>query len=95
MARKTELSDLAREFGLLSNATRLGILKILAAGPEDVAPLWKTLGSKQAVVCHHLGILRLGCLVVGTRRESTVEYAIKAANMKALAAGIATLIPKK
>lgn len=77
MARETELGDLAREFGLLSNATRLGILKILAPRPEDVAPLWKTLGSKQPIVCHHLGILRLGRLVVGTRKENTVGHGLR------------------
>ena len=95
MARGTELRELAQGFGLLSDATRLGILKILATGPKNVTALCKTLGLRQPTASHHLGLLRLGRLVVGTRKAKTVEYATEAANMKALAAGIAKLTPKK
>ena len=95
MARGTELRDLAQGFGLLSDATRLGILKILAAGPRNVTALCKTLGLKQPIASRHLGLLRMGRLVVGTRKAKTVEYATQAANLKALAAGIAKLTPRK
>jgi DNA-binding transcriptional ArsR family regulator len=95
MARGTELRELAQGFGLLSDETRLGILKILAAGPKNVSTLGKTLGLKQPIVSRHLGLLRMGRLVVGTRKAKRVEYATTAANLKALAAGIAKLTPKK
>ena len=95
MARRTELSELAQGFALLSDATRLGILKILAAGPKNATALGKTLGMRQPTVSHHLGLLRLGRLVVGTRKAKTVEYATQAAHLKALAVGIAKLTPKK
>ena len=95
MARATELRELAQGFALLSDATRLGILKILADGPQNVTALVKTLGSKPTTVSGHLGLLRMGRLVVGTRKATMVEYTTKAANLKALAAGIAKLTPKK
>ena len=58
---------------LLSDATRLGILKILAAGPKNATALGKTLGMRQPTVSHHLGLLRTGRLVAGTRRPM-LEY---------------------
>ena len=95
MARGTELSDLAHGFALLSDATRLGILKALAAGPKNVTPLCKTLGLRQPLVSHHLGLLRMGRLVEGPHKGKSVEYVTDRANMKALAAGLAKLTPKK
>ena len=95
MARGTELRELAQGFALLSDTTRLGILKILAAGPRNVTALVKTLGSRPPTVSGHLGLLRMGRLVAGTRKAKTVEYATEAAHMKALAAGIEKLIPKE
>ena len=95
MARGTELRELAQGFALLSDATRLGILKILAAGPRNVTALVKALDSKAPTVSGHLGLLRLGRLVAGTRKAKMVEYTTQAANLKALAAGIEKLTPKK
>ena len=95
MARGTELSELARGLALLSDETRLGILKILAAGPKNVSALGKTVGLKQPIVSRHLGLLRMGRLVRGTRKGKSVVYVTDTANMKELAAGIAKLTPKK
>ena len=95
MARGMELRELAQGLALLSDVTRLGILRILAAGPMNVTALCKILGLKQPTVSRHLGLLRMGRLVVGTRKAKMVEYATEAANMKALAAGIEKLTPKK
>ena len=95
MARRTELSELAQGFALLSDTTRLGILKILAAGPRNVTALCKTLGLKQPIASRHLGLLRMGRLVRGTRKGKSVVYVTDTANMKELAAGIANLTPKK
>jgi DNA-binding transcriptional ArsR family regulator len=94
MARGTELNELAQGFGLLSDATRLGILKALAAGPRNVTALCKALGLKQPAASHHLGLLRMGRLVVGTRKAKRVEYVTEATNLKALASGLAALLPK-
>ena len=85
----------AQGFGLLSDTTRLGILKILAAGPKNVTPLCKTLGLKQPTVSYHLGLLRMGRLVEGTRKGKSVLYTTDKANLKALAVGLAKLTPKK
>jgi len=95
MARGTELNDLARGFALLSDATRLGILRALTAGPKNVTALCKAVGQKQPTTSHHLGLLRMGRLVQGTRKGKSVLCVIDRANMKALAAGLAKLTPRK
>jgi len=95
MARSSEAYELACGFGLLSGATRLGILKMLTAGPKNVTALCKGLGLKQPSVSHHLGLLRMGRLVISTRKGRSVIYVCDAAAMKALAVGIAKLTPRK
>ena len=97
MAKKTgvtaELVDWARGFGLLSDPTRLGILKLLAGGPKNVTALCKALGLKQPTISHHLGLLRMGRLVTGTRRGKSVVYTTDLANLKQLATGLKKLTP--
>jgi len=93
MARKVELLEWARGFALLSDPTRLGILKMLAAGPRNVTALCNALGLKQPTISHHLGLLRMGRLVTGTRKGKSVVYVADQASMKALAVGIARLTP--
>lgn len=95
MAKRSELRDLAGGFALLSDPTRLGILKRLTAGPKNVTALCGALDVKQPTLSHHLGILRMGRLVVGTRRGKSVIYTIDAAAMKALAVDLAKLTPRK
>jgi len=95
MARGTELKELARGFALLSEPTRLGILQALTAGPKNVTALCKAVGQKQPTTSHHLALLRMGRLVVGTRKGKTVVMATDTAALKALAAGLAKLMPKK
>jgi len=92
--RKADLLEWARGFSLLSDATRLGILKNLAKGPKNVTALCKALGQKQPTVSHHLGLLRMGRLVVGTRKGKAVVYTTDKANLKALAAVLAKMMPK-
>ena len=94
MAR-SELSELATGFSLLGDPTRLGILKLLASSPKNVTTLCNTLGLKQPSLSHHLGLLRMGRLVIGTRTGKSVIYATDVAAMKALAAGLAKLTPRK
>jgi ArsR family transcriptional regulator len=93
MARKAELNEWARGFALLSDPTRLGVLKMLAAGPKNVTALCAGLGLKQPTISHHLGLLRMGRLVTGTRKGKSVVYVAEQANMKDLAVAIGKLTP--
>lgn len=92
---KAEFVEWARGFSLLSDPTRLGILKMLATGPKNVTALCSTLGLKQPTISHHLGLLRMGRLVVGTRQGKSVVYVGDQGQMKDLAAAITKLTPAK
>ena len=92
--RKADLLEWARGFNLLSDATRLGILSLLAKGPKNVTALCKALGLKQPTVSHHLGLLRMGRLVINTRQGKSVVYSTDKANLKALASALGKLMPK-
>lgn len=92
---KAELSEWARGFALLSDPTRLGILKMLAAGPRNVTALCTALGLKQPTISHHLGLLRMGRLAIGTRQGKSVVYVTDKKNLKELASAIAKLMPSR
>jgi len=94
MAKRIDVLELARGFSLLSDATRLGILKMLTGGPKNVTALCKGLGLKQPTISHHLGLLRMGRLVIGTRKGKSVVYVTDTASMKALAVGVSQLTPR-
>ena len=95
MAKRSELVDLAFGYGLLSDQTRLGILNILTGGPKNVSALCKGLGLKQPSVSHHLGLLRMGRLVISVRTGKSVIYSVDVAAMKSLGVALAKLTPKK
>ncbi|MBE3069505.1 MAG: winged helix-turn-helix transcriptional regulator [Planctomycetes bacterium] len=92
---KAELMEWARGFGLLSDPTRLGILRLLSVGPKNVTALCTALGLKQPTISHHLGLLRMGRLATGTRQGKSVVYVTDKKNLKELAAAIAKLTPAK
>jgi len=92
---KAELSEWARGFSLLSDPTRLGILKMLAAGPKNVTALCDALGLKQPTISHHLGLLRMGRLVTGTRQGKSVVYTTEKKNLSELSSAISKLTPSK
>jgi len=92
---KAELQELARGFGLLSDGTRLGVLKMLAKSPKNVTALCKGLGLKQPTVSHHLGLLRMGRIVNGTRKGKSVIYSTDKAALKILGAACGKLMPRK
>ena len=94
-AVKAELSEWARGFALLSDPTRLGVLKLLAAGPRNVTALCTALGLKQPTISPHLGLLRMGRLVIGTRQGKSVVYTTNKKNLKELTSAIAKLTPSK
>jgi len=97
MARKTagkaDLQEWARGFALLSDPTRLGILAMLAAGAKNVTALCDALKLKQPTISHHLGLLRMGRVVIGTRQGKSVVYEADKATMKALAQALTQLTP--
>jgi DNA-binding transcriptional ArsR family regulator len=95
MAKQSELYEFARGFGLLSDPTRLGILGMLVTGPRNVTALCKGLGLPQPNVSYHLGLLRRGGLVIGTRKGHSVVNMTDAACMKELAAGLVKMTPKR
>jgi len=88
------LHEWARGFSLLSDPTRLRILQVLAKGPKNVTGLCKAMRLKQPTVSHHLGLLRMGRLVGGTRKGKSVVYVTDKASLKALAAACAKLTPR-
>jgi ArsR family transcriptional regulator len=97
MARKTtakaDLQEWARGFALLSDPTRLGILAMLADGAKNVTALCDALKLKQPTISHHLGLLRMGRVVVGTRMGKSVVYEADKATMKALSVALSQLTP--
>lgn len=88
------LKEWAQGFSLLSDPTRLGILAELAKGPKNVGDLCKALKLKQPKASHHLGLLRMGRLVNGTREGRRILYTADKTALKELAAAIGTLTPK-
>lgn len=89
------MQEWARGFSLLSDPTRLGILQELSGGPKNVTALCKALGLKQPTISHHLGLLRMGRLVTGTRAGKSVIYEAEKSNMKDLAGALDKLTPSK
>jgi ArsR family transcriptional regulator len=97
MAKKAgvKCGELARGFSLLSDPTRLGILAELSSGPKNVTALCKALRLKQPTISHHLGLLRMGCLVTGSRSGKSVVYVSCKQCLKDLASGLGCLTPAK
>jgi DNA-binding transcriptional ArsR family regulator len=90
---KADLQEGARGFALLSDPTRLGILTMLAGGPKNVTALCKGLGLKQPTISHHLGLLRMGRLVIGTRKGKSVVYEADKTTMRVLSQSLSKLRP--
>jgi ArsR family transcriptional regulator len=80
---------------MLSDPTRLGILQLLSKGPSTVTKLCDSLGLKQPAASHHLGLLRMGRLVEGTRKGKSVIYSAQKDVLKDMATCLAGLTPKK
>jgi DNA-binding transcriptional ArsR family regulator len=65
-----------RLFQALSDATRLEILSVLAAGPINVSKIVAHVGCAQPAVSRHLRVLREVSLIHDRRRGKEVEYSI-------------------
>jgi len=90
---KAQRREWARDFKLLGDPTRLGILAELSTGPQNVTSLCKALKLKQPTISHHLGLLRRSRLVSSKRQGKSVEYRADKANLKAMATALGRLTP--
>jgi DNA-binding transcriptional ArsR family regulator len=70
------LADLSELFRLLGDRTRLRIILTLAGGTRNVGQLCRDLNLAQPTVSHHLSLLRMGKLIVNSRRGKEVHYAL-------------------
>ena len=95
MTKTTTPQQLAAGFGLLANPTRLAILQRLTDSPRNVSATGKAMGLKQPLTSYHLGLLRMGRLIVGVRRGKSMMYQVHAAGMKELADALAPLMPRR
>jgi len=71
-----QIDESARLFGILSEASRLRLLRALMKGPLTVSELIEETGMKQGNVSKHLGVL-LGARFVAREREGNfARYAL-------------------
>jgi DNA-binding transcriptional ArsR family regulator len=73
---KVDLKTLAEQFSMLSDATRLGILAQLSAGPKNVTAMCATLGRKRPAASHHLGLLKMTGIATAKRTDKTIMYTL-------------------
>ena len=60
----------------LADATRLGVVESLLAGPKRVGELGEELGVEQSLLSHHLRVLREMGLLEASRDGKSVIYAL-------------------
>lgn len=71
-----QMDEVARLFGILSEPSRLRLLRALMGGAMTVSDLMEATGMKQGNVSKHLGVL-LGARFVAREREGNfARYAI-------------------
>lgn len=76
---EAQSAELARDFALLADPTRLRLLSLLATAPAGeicVCELVEPLGRSQPTVSHHLKLLADAGLIVGEKRGRWVWYRI-------------------
>jgi len=88
-ANLTEVTNL---FGVLSDATRLGIVLLLAKGEANVGTICETLELLQPTASHHLGLLRMNRVVAARRKGKTVIYTL-ASHVKVSGGKIKIAVP--
>ncbi|MCK4873368.1 MAG: winged helix-turn-helix transcriptional regulator [Phycisphaerales bacterium] len=79
---RAELEQLCRVFRLLSDPTRLRILRILSDGERHVTSLCQLLSLPQPTVSHHLGLLRGAGVATGRRAGKQVYYRLNPENVQ-------------
>ena len=99
MARKGTFSsdvvaELAQAFRLLSDETRLKVVFHLAKHEQNVGSLCKILNLAQPTVSHHLGLLRMGRLIINRRNGKQVIYSLNTDMFSKLRTQLMNTVPK-
>ena len=71
-----QIDEVARLFGILSDSSRLKLLRVLMRGPLTVSELINETGLKQGNVSKHLGVLLHARFVAREREGNFARYAI-------------------
>ena len=71
---KTKSLSCASLLKVLSDETRLQVVRILMEGPQHVGEINDQLKIEQSLLSHHLGLLRKAGLVVAERDGKAVLY---------------------
>lgn len=87
------VGELAQAFRMLSDETRLKIIFYLARKEQNVGSLCDILGLAQPTVSHHLGLLRMGRLIVNRRNGKQVIYSLNKDMLGKLRTQLASCVP--
>jgi len=71
-----QVEEAARLFGILSEPSRLKLLRVLMARPLTVSELMEATGMKQGNVSKHLGVLLNARFVAREREGNFARYAL-------------------
>jgi DNA-binding transcriptional ArsR family regulator len=86
------LTEVAAVCDLLSDKTRMHIVFLLAKGESNVGDLVKILKTPQPNASHHLGLLRMGRLIIAKRKGKEIFYSL-AGNVKVSSGKIKITLP--
>ncbi len=92
-ASQENISELAQAFKLMSDETRLKIVFHLARQERNVGSLCKILNLAQPTVSHHLGLLRMGRLILNRRNGKQVIYSLNTDILRSLSGRLVSCIP--
>lgn len=87
-----ETAVLAETFRLLGDTTRLRILFFCLSSPKSVGDMAESLGLSQALVSHHLRLLKAARLVKGERRSKQIFYEVADHHVSGILVDMATHI---
>ncbi|MBI1355840.1 MAG: metalloregulator ArsR/SmtB family transcription factor [Acidobacteria bacterium] len=76
MSRSDPSGDCATKLAVLADPTRLSVMEILLAGPQNVKAINRRVPIAQNLLSHHLRVLRDAGLVVADRDGKAVRYAL-------------------
>ncbi len=74
MSRSRNRATCADKLKVLSDPTRLSVVRELMAGPKSVAQLIHVLGLEQSLLSHHLQTLRSAGFVLARREGRSRSY---------------------
>lgn len=83
---------LAQTFRILGDQTRLRIVMELQGGELNVTELCRRLKTSQPTVSRHLGILRMGDVVLNRRSGKEIYYSINDQHSETFAKSLKSLI---